>query len=155
MFLNLWSLRGLSLFGKAIIIKSSLIPKILYFSTILETPQEIIKQMEKMVYKFLWKGPDKVTVINSLKSDGLNPTDLETQTKAIRLSWIPRVLDERVGLQKYFTFHLKKYGRALLLKCNYGVRDLNLSLKRCFISSYLSGEQILEMLFLILIMPVM
>ena len=108
-----------------------------------------------MVYKFLWKDPDKVTVINSLKSGGLNPTDLETQIKAIRLSWIPRVLGERVGLQKYFTFHLKKYGRALLLKCNYGVRDLNLSLKRCFISSYLSGEQILEMLFLILIMPIM
>ena len=53
--------RGLSLFGKVTIIKSFLIPKLLYVSTILETPQEIIKQMERMVYKFLWEGPDKVT----------------------------------------------------------------------------------------------
>ena len=130
--INLWSLRGLSLFGKVTIIKSFLIAKLLYVSTILETPQEIIKQMERMVYKFLWKGPDKVTrlsVINTLKNGGLNLTDLETQIKAIRLSWISRIIDERVGPWKsYFTFHLKKYGGTLLLKCNYDVRDLNLSL---------------------------
>ena len=103
-----------------------------YLFFILETPQEIIKQMERIGYKFLWKGPDKVTrlsVINMLRNGGLNLTDLETQIKAIRLSWISRILDERVGPWKpYFTFHLKKYGGTLLLKCNYDVRDLNLSL---------------------------
>ena len=134
-------------------------PKLLYVSTILETPQEIIKQMERMVYKFLWKGPDKVTrlsVINMLKNGGLNLTDLETQIKAIRLSWISRVLDERVGPWKsYFTFHLKKYGGTLLLKCNYDVRDLNLSLNGFY-------QQLLEwwadfrfQISLILIMPIM
>ena len=51
--INLWSLRGLSLFGKVTVRKSFLIPKLLYVSTILETPQEIIKQMERMLYKFL------------------------------------------------------------------------------------------------------
>ena len=57
--INLWSLRGLSLFGKVTIVRSFLIPKLLYVSTILETrPQVIIKQMERMLYKFLWKGPD-------------------------------------------------------------------------------------------------
>ena len=69
------------------IIKSFLIPKLLYVSTILETPQEITKQMERMLYKFLWKGPDKVTrlsVINSLKNGGLNLTDLETQIKSAK-----------------------------------------------------------------------
>ena len=37
--INLWSLRGLSLFGKVTIVKSFLIPKLLYVFTILETPQ--------------------------------------------------------------------------------------------------------------------
>ena len=55
--------------------------------------------------------------------------DLETQIKALRLSWIPRVLDERVGQWKSsFVFHLEKYGGSLLLKCNYDVRDLHLRL---------------------------
>lgn len=84
--------------------------------------------MERMLYKFLWKGPDKVTglsVINStLKNSGLNLTDLESQIKALRLSWIPRVLDEREGPWKsYFDFHLKKYGGSLLLKCDYDVSE--------------------------------
>ena len=74
-----------------------------------------------MIYKFLWKGPDKVTklsVINSLTNGALNLMDRETHIKASRLSWIPRVLDERVGPWKsYFLFHLQTYGGNLLLKC--------------------------------------
>ena len=95
--INLWKLRGLSLFGKVTIIKYFLIPKLLYVSSIVETPPKIIKQMEKMIYKFLWKGPDKVTwlsVINTLKNGGLNLTDLDLHIKALRLPWIPRLLDE-------------------------------------------------------------
>ena len=95
---NLWKLRGLSIFGKVTIIKSFLIPKLLYVSSIIETPPEIIKQMERMIYKFLWKGPDKVTrlsVINTLEYGGLNLTDLELHIKALRLSWIPHLLDEK------------------------------------------------------------
>jgi len=74
-------MRGLSVFGKVTIIKSFLIPKLLYVSSIMETPPKVIKQMEKMVFKFLWKGPDKVTrlsVINTLDKGGLNLTDFES-----------------------------------------------------------------------------
>ena len=45
--IDLWKLRGLSLFGKVAIIKSFLLPKLLYVSSIIETPPEIIKQMER------------------------------------------------------------------------------------------------------------
>jgi len=88
--------------------------------------------MEKVIYKFLWKGPDKVSrvsVINSLNDGGLNLTDLVTHIKALRLSWITRVIGEREGPWKsYLLFHLKKYGGVFLLKCNYVVNDLNLKL---------------------------
>lgn len=94
--INLWSMRGLSLFGKVTIIKVFLIPKLLdvYVSSIVETPYDTSGRMERMIsmYKFLWKGPDKVTmnsVINMLKHGGLNLTDIEMQIKALRLSWIP------------------------------------------------------------------
>ena len=61
----------------------------------------------------------RLPIINSLKNRGLNLTDLETQIKVLRLSWIPPVLDELVGPWKwYFEFHLKKYGGSLLLKCD-------------------------------------
>ena len=130
--INLWSMRGLSLFGKVTIIKTFLIPKLLYVSSIIETPYDILRRMERMIYKFLWKGPDKVTrnsVINKLEQGGLNLTDIETQIKALRLSWIPRILDERKGAWKsYFNFQLKNHGGVFLLSCNYDVKDLNLNL---------------------------
>ena len=87
--INLWGLRGLSLFSKVTIIKTFLTLKMLHVSTILETPEEIIKQMERMIDNFLCKGPDKVirpSVINPLQNGGLNLTNLKTQIKALRLS---------------------------------------------------------------------
>ena len=93
-------MRGLSLFGKVAIIKSFLLPKLICVSSIIETPPEIIKQMEEIIFKFLWKGPDKVTslsVINTLENGGLNVRDFEIHIKVLRLSWIPRCLDETEG----------------------------------------------------------
>ena len=94
--INIWNMRGLSLFGKVTVVKTFLIPKLLYISSIIQTPMEIIKRMERMIFKFLWRGPDKVTrtsVINSVENGGLNLMDIETQIKALRLAWIPRILD--------------------------------------------------------------
>ena len=131
--INIWNMRGLSLFGRVTIVKTFLIPKFLYVSSIIQTPMEIIKRMERMIFKFLWKGPDKVTrssVINSVENGGLNLTDIETQIKALRLSWIPRILDStKIGPWKsYFNHYLKPYGGTFLLKCNYELKDLTSSL---------------------------
>ena len=106
-------------------------------SSIIETPPEIIKQLEKMIYKFLWKGPDKVTrlsVINTLENGGLNLTDLELHIKALRLSWIPRLLDEKEGPWiSYLKYNFKKYGGCFLFRCNYDVNDLHLSLSKFYL----------------------
>jgi len=66
--INLWKMRGLSVFGKVTIIKSFLIPKLLYASSIMDTPTEVMKQMEKMVFKFLWKGPDKINGLSLINT---------------------------------------------------------------------------------------
>ena len=51
--INIWNMRGLSLFGRVTIVKTFLIPKLLYVSSIIQTPMEIIKRMERMIFKFL------------------------------------------------------------------------------------------------------
>ena len=45
--INLWKLRGLSLFGKVTIIKSFLIPKLLYVSSIIETHPKLLNRWRK------------------------------------------------------------------------------------------------------------
>ena len=75
--IRLWSWRGLSLFGKVTIIKSSLLPKVLYISSILPSPLEFIKALQSIIYNFLWKGPDKIArtaVINDFEFGGLKVT---------------------------------------------------------------------------------
>ena len=124
--INIWNMRGLSLFGRVTIVKTFLIPKLLYVSSIIQTPMETIK---RMIFKFLWKGPDKVTrnsVINSIKNGGLNLIDIETQIKALRLSWIPRILHsaKKGPWKSYFNHYLKPSGGTFLLKCNYEFKDL-------------------------------
>ena len=44
--INIWSSRGLSLYGKVTIIKTLL----LYLSSVLPTPKNIIKELNRMIY---------------------------------------------------------------------------------------------------------
>ena len=97
----IWSSRGLSIYGKVTIIKSLLIPKLVYASSLLPTPANIIKQVEH-IYTFLWKGKDKVTrlsAINNFEGDGIKMIDIDSTVKALRLAWF---------------------------KCNYTMKDLSI-----------------------------
>ena len=83
---RLWSCRG-----KISIIKSCLLPKMFYVFSVLPTPEVFIKQLNTIIYNFLWKGPDKIhvarlAVINDLKYGGLNLTELETSIKSLKIS---------------------------------------------------------------------
>ena len=52
-------------------------------------------------------------------------TDIETMIKALRLAWIPRLMQDGHSSWKFVPDHLfKKYGGLhFLLSCNYHVKD--------------------------------
>ena len=52
--------------GKVTIIKSLINPKVVYVSSLLPTPKEVIKQLNQSLFKFLWKGVDKVTPLSAI-----------------------------------------------------------------------------------------
>ena len=92
---KLWSSRGLSLYGKVTVIKSLIIPKFVYISWLLPTLKEVIKQLNQLLFKFLWKGIDKVTrlsKINEYENGVLKMIDFETMVKSLRLAWLKRIL---------------------------------------------------------------
>ena len=69
---------GLSIYGKVTIIKSFLIPKYINVCSILPTPKEWLKELNKILFKFLWKEVDKVTrasVINEYEGPGRAKND--------------------------------------------------------------------------------
>ena len=139
-----------SLYGKVTIIKSLLIPKMLYVLSILLTSEDFIKQLNSIIYNFLWKGPDKIArlaTINDLKHGGLDLIDIETSVKASRLAWIGRLFSEG-------SLPWKAYINHLYLKI-FGVKfysDVIMTLKITkpilhFAMSFFSGGLILGPLF--------
>ena len=119
----IWSSRGLSIYGEVTIIKSFFIPQFVYICSLLPTPKEIINTVNQMLFKFLWKGTDKVTrvsVINDYEKGGLKMIDLESMVKSSRLAcWLKRVFnDSNATWKKYFLYLLETVGDRFFLNCN-------------------------------------
>ena len=125
--INIWSARGLSIYGKVTIIKSFLIPKYIYICSILPTHKELLKELNKKLFKFLLKGVDKVTrasVINEYKEGGLRMVDPECMVKSLRLAWLKRIFSGTNGTWKSYLQHiLRSVGGLFFFNCNYNISD--------------------------------
>ena len=113
------------------VIKSLVLPKLVYISSLLPTPQTIIKEVNQLIFNFLWKGKDKVirlSTINTYEEGGLKMMDLDSIIKALRLSWLKRVFSSNKGAWKtYLWYILKDSGGFLLFSCSYNIKDLSIT----------------------------
>ena len=126
---RLWRCRGLSLLGKITIIKSFLLSKMTYVFSVLPTSQEFIKQLNTIIFNFLWNGSDKITrlaAINDIKFGGLRLIDIETSIKSLRLAWLGRIfLSGRTPWKAFIDHLLDNYGGIFFVSCNYDIKDYN------------------------------
>jgi hypothetical protein len=58
---NMWKRRGLTLLGKIQIIKSFAVPKILYRLALLPVNKDIIREINTLLFEFVWNGKDKAS----------------------------------------------------------------------------------------------
>ena len=85
-----------------------------------------MKELNRLVYKFLWNGPDKTTrlsTINDYAKGGLTMIDLDCMIKSLRLAWLHRIYNVTKGLSHLLT----KFGGLFLFNCNYDVKDISVS----------------------------
>ena len=97
---NIWSSRGLSLYEKVSIIKSLLISKLAYISSVLPAPNKFIKSLNQLIFKFLWNGKDKirrVSTINRFEKGGIRIVDVESMIQSLRLAWLKRIFSINAG----------------------------------------------------------
>jgi len=93
--LTSWQQRNLSLFGKVQILKSFVISQFVLPATVLTVSPKIVKQIERILYKFLWGQRDKVKrmkVIHEVKQGGLGMIDINTLFMSFKAVWITRLL---------------------------------------------------------------
>ena len=103
-----------------------------YVFSVLPTPQEFIKQLNTIIYNFLWNGPDKIArlaAVNDIKFEGLRLTDTETSIISLRLAWLARIYSPgRIPWKAFLDNLLENYGGTFFVSCNYNdMRDYNIN----------------------------
>ena len=101
--------------------------KFVYITSLLTTPKGVIQELNRLIFKFLWKGVDKVirlSTINDYQRSGLKMIDLETMVKSL----LKRIFGENNGTWKNYLRHQLKYiGGLFLFHCNYDIKDVFIS----------------------------
>lgn len=94
--------RKLTIFGKCQLINSHLISKVLYTASILENPeQSFIKSINKIIFSFIWGNRERIkrnTLIRNINEGGIGITDFESKLKAIKASWVSKIIQNRSSL---------------------------------------------------------
>ena len=90
-----WHNLKLSLLGKKLIINQVLLSKIWYYAYVENPPQDIINQLNFMIYNFLWSYKktriNQVTTTMPIKAGGLAILHLTSQLKALKCSLLAKL----------------------------------------------------------------
>ncbi len=96
--IKIWQQRKLTFYGKVQLIKSHLISQIIYLMSVLPGPtQEFIKELEAILFKFLWNNKTerikRSTLYLPQSAGGISMPHLPSFNYALKLAWIRRLLD--------------------------------------------------------------
>ena len=98
--LNCWRARNLSLVGKICVIKTLLLPQLLYVFSVLciKLPKKFFRQLNTMLFKFIWSGGNDTVkrqlMCNDYSFGGLKMIDPYTLSMAQKMSWVKLLLDD-------------------------------------------------------------
>ena len=114
------------------ILKSLIMSKIIYTSQVLSCPKEIIKELDKLFFDFLWKGrPSKVkrsNVLNSIHEGGLDMLDVQTKVASLNINWFCKYLSDELnaGCKCMFDYWFEQIGGIkVIMNCKYSTKNAN------------------------------
>ena len=89
--LLIWRWKDLTIIGRIQIVKTFIIPIFLYRTSLVSLDKEFVKEANKIIFDFVWKGKDKVkrsALINDIEDVGLKAPHLNSNTKSTLLQQI-------------------------------------------------------------------
>ena len=94
--LNKYRSHCLTLYGKVTVIKQYALSKLVFPATHLNISIELIKEINKICFEFLWNGKrDRVkrsSTYNPINDAGLNMINIELFFKSLKASWVTKYL---------------------------------------------------------------
>lgn len=113
--IHVWKRRKLTMYGKILLLKTMALSKLVYSMSLLHVPIEIIKEINKCFYSFLWNKVDRIkrnTLISDYKDGGVKMVDLECMAMSLKASWVLRL--QKMDLeQSIFNLYIDKCGLNL------------------------------------------
>ena len=80
--ISAWQWRNLTLLGRIQIVKTFAIPKFMFRVAQIPLTKEIIKEINSVIFKFVWRGRDKVkrlSLVSDYRDGGLRMPHIKTQ----------------------------------------------------------------------------
>ena len=95
-----WSKRHCSIWGKSIVAKTFLLSKLNYILQSLSLPDNILKTIDNLIFKFLWKKDKNKRVVEKVNRNtmcldvdkgGIAMISVETQQQVMLMKWLHRL----------------------------------------------------------------
>ena len=134
--LRIWKWRDLTIIGKIQIIKTFIIPIFLYRASLIPLGKNFVKQANKIIFDFIWKGKDKVkrsTLVSEIEDGGLKAPHLESIIETQRVLCCKKLASDQPSTWKTILLHyLKPVGGKLILSCNFELQKLPIKLPKFY-----------------------
>ena len=130
--INLWKWRELSLLVRIQVVRTFIVPKIMFPASVISVSTELIKEANLICYNFIWNGRDKVkwnAVTADIEKGGLNMLDIESMIRTKRVTCLKKFLEDyRNHWKTILNNCLLPVGGTVVLHCNFKTSKLNVNL---------------------------
>ena len=94
--INMWLQRNLTLKGKIVVLKSLILPKLLFTCSNTYVPDIFVNQVQELTFQFLWGNkPAKIkkeTIIADIQKGGLKMPLFSANIESARIMWVRRII---------------------------------------------------------------
>lgn len=134
--LHFWNWRNLTILGRIQIVKTFVVPIFMYRAGLVCMHKDIIKETNKILFNFIWKGKDRVkrsSLVSDVENGGLRAPHLESAIKTQRIMCCKKFVDSQQSSWKIVLLHyLKPVGGKLVLGCGFDIKKLPIKLPKFY-----------------------
>ena len=130
--LRTWRWRDLTIIGRIQIVKTFIVPIFLYRASLISVNKEFVKDVNKIIFDFIWKGKDKVkrsALISDIEDGGLKAPHLESIIETQRVLCCKKLASNQPSNWKNIILHyLEPVGGKFILCCDFDLKKLPIKL---------------------------
>jgi hypothetical protein len=112
-------------YGRIQIVKTFVMSQFMYVSSVIHTPPQVVKMVNKLVFNFIWRSKrerlKRIVLMGTIANGGMQAPHFQTMVQAAILKWIKEladntediwklILEKRLNVLLYSNFSMKTTG---------------------------------------------